>query len=60
MTKSSTSMTKHTYFRADDGALFFPETAPIVMGGKAVPSVNYAVNNAEAFKACQQYEQKLK
>lgn len=39
-------MTKHTYFRADDGTLFIPEP----MDGSFV--VHFCTNNAIAYDAC--------
>jgi hypothetical protein len=44
-------MTEHTYFRADDGTLFIPETMPTDV------EVRFSTNNSTAFKECQEYEQ---
>ena len=49
-------MTKHTYYRAYDGTLFFPETAPMEIDGKMFPEVHFSTNNASASKACMEYE----
>ncbi len=41
-------MTKHTYYRADDGTIFIPENNEV--------TTQYCTNNAEASKACIAYE----
>ena len=43
-------MTKHTYFRADDGTLFLPEP----MDGSFV--VHFCTNNAMAYEACLKHD----
>lgn len=42
-------MTKHTYFRSDDGTLFIPEP-------KNAP-VEFCTNNAMAYDACLKHDQ---
>jgi hypothetical protein len=42
-------MTKHTYFRANDGTLFIPEQEVAV-------KIIYCGDNANAYKECNKYE----
>lgn len=46
-------MTKHTYFRADDGTLFLPEPTDGIF------VVHFCANNAMAYEACLKHDNEI-